>query len=487
MGNTLLPEAELKKLYQHKLGSQISTRDSLLLLQSIQKLYFDAGYTFTRVHLITEDKNKGVLVFKVIETYIDKVVVAPEIPAGFMIRSFVTKLEGKSLNTIELERYLLLLNDVQGLSVVSVISGVPNNNSDKNHLDIMLKAGEVVPRSFSGFFGFDNYGSNFTGPGIFQAGVSFGPVGSSLSSLKLNTSFATSLPEMQRIGFSYNLPLYGISGLNLELSGDITRTEPGENLDELDIKGKSSTLGLELSYPIIRQRDKNWWVSSGFTYKNSDTDITTDQLYNDRLRVLSLGTNYSFADQYNGLNAWALNFDKGLDIFGSRKTGSNDLSREEGRSDFSKINVNLSRLQNLPYDIDVLASFSGQLTNTPLLSSEEFGFGGGAVGRGYDPSEITGDKGYSISIEARKNYVIKSIGRIQPYTYFDFGKVWNIDSQSTNVESGTSTGLGLRYFSSQGYTVDTAIAVPLTREVENPPPYANGASPRFLLRLNKSF
>lgn len=487
IGNTSLPQLTLEELYQSELGTQIDTKDSLSLLQSIQKVYFDKGFPFTRVHLDKVDFEQGVLTYKVIETYVVGVEVAADVPQNPMVTDFIKRLEGQALNTLALERYLLLLNDRQGVSLVSVISGVQKQDSDRGHVRILLKNGDIIPNPISGFIGFDNYGSNFTGPWITQAGVSFGNITPYWGELKLNTSFATSLPEMKRFGFSYNTPIYGLSGLELGLSGDVTRTEPGENLDELDIKGQSASFSLELSYPMIRQRDSNWWVQFGFTYKNSNTDITTDRLYDDRLRVLSLGTDYSFADVYNGLNAMSLTFDKGMDILGSRKTGSEDLSREEGRSNFGKINANVSRLQKLPYDIDILTSVSGQYTNTPLLSSEKFGFGGGVVGRGYDPSEITGDRGYSLSIEARTNYDIGNNGRAQPYAFFDFGKVWNIDQESKSVESGASAGIGARYFGGQNWTIDATLATPLTREVDNPPSYANGSSPRFLLRLNKNF
>jgi hemolysin activation/secretion protein len=334
---------------------------------------------------------------------------------------------------------------------------------------------------------FDNYGSRFTGPLLMQAGVSFGSLGSSLSSVSFNTAASTSLREMKRLGFSYDVPLWGVSGWTFSLTGDHAKTQPGDRLSILDIEGQSSSVSAQLSYPIMRQRDENWWVTGGFAYKNSKTDIGSDRLYEDRLRVLSFGTRYNFVDGASGLNSISVTYDQGLDILDNRKTGSQDLSRRDGQSDFSKFVATASRLQELPQNTQALVTFQGQYSGDPLLSSEEFGFGGGVLGRGYDPSEITGDRGFALSLELRKNYELKNTGQLQPYAYAEYGKVWNIDPSDENEISATAAGLGLRYFAPQEFTLDATVALPLSRPADNPPKYANPESPRFLLRLNKNF
>ncbi len=63
-----------------------------------------------------------------------------------------------------------------------------------------------------------------------------------------------------------------------------------------------------------------------------------------------------------------------------------------------------------------------------LLSPEQFGVGGSEFGRGYDPSEITGDKGFAVKTELQynrihtfKDYAVPT----QYYAFWDFGKVWS--------------------------------------------------------------
>ena len=52
-------------------------------------------------------------------------------------------------------------------------------------------------------------------------------------------------------------------------------------------------------------------------------------------------------------------------------------------------------------NLALYVSVRGQYSAVPLLSSEEFSFGGNVSGRGYDPSEISGDQGVAATIELR--------------------------------------------------------------------------------------
>src|SRR6185437_9133865 len=83
------------------------------------------------------------------------------------------------------------------------------------------------------------------------------------------------------------------------------------------------------------------------------------------------------------------------------ETGSALLSNPYGQSDFTKLTFNTSRLQELNDKFSLLAASAGQVSNAPLLVSEQFGFGGPVFGRAYDTSEITGDDGIAASLELR--------------------------------------------------------------------------------------
>lgn len=485
IGGSVRLSSELSLVYSPLVGREVTFLQLTDILSKIQQGLFDDGYSLSRISIDNVSLEDGKLVFFVQEPIVETVEVLPGVADSFLLRNFIANLEGKVLNAKYLERLMLLINERLGFSVVAIITRQESPEKLGN-LKILLKNSDDKEGRYLPTVSIDNYGSNFTGPWSTQAGISIGSIGPNLGTLSLNTSVTVPLSEMKRFWVSYDTPLFGLSGWSFGWNGSYAVTEPGDRLDQLDIQGKSYALGADLSYSIIRQRDKNWSISAGFDYKNSNTDITTDRLYDDRLRTFSLGTDYSFFDNSSAINNVSLSLSKGFDVLGNKKTGSQGLSRKEGHSDFIKANLRLSRLQYLPYRLEFLTSLDAQLTNAPLLSSEEFGFGGGTVGRGYDSSEITGDKGYSLSIELRKNFQLNE-RRVQPYILYDFGQVWNTDPNDRSKLSAGSTGLGVRYFVEDNWSLNATVALPLTKSVDNPPPYANSESPRFLLRLNKNF
>jgi len=126
------------------------------------------------------------------------------------------------------------------------------------------------------------------------------------------------------------------------------------------------------------------------------------------------------------------------------------VSRRDGSAEFNKVVMTLSRNQSLFPGLSLMGLVKGQLTNDQMLSSQEFGFGGAQMGRGYDASEITGDEGVGGLLELRygastgwdffKDY--------QLYGSYDIGMVRNkgaddvVDEQ--NKETAASAAIGTR-------------------------------------------
>jgi hemolysin activation/secretion protein len=221
-----------------------------------------------------------------------------------------------------------------------------------------------------------------------------------------------------------------------------------------------------VSYPLLYSREKTLLVHAAADYDNNSSMVLGEQLYSDRLRSLLLGGNYEFADSWHGVNNNKLDIEHGFNILGAGNGGSR--SRPEGRSDFTKVNFNISRLQLLGPRFSVLVAAQSQYTNTPLLSSEEFVFGGPDFGRGYDPAEITGDKGVAGKMELRFNTQpdLRLLRTVQYYVFYDAGKTWNLDRvAAVPVASAVSAGLGARFNFNKYLSGDCFIAKPLTRPV----------------------
>ena len=152
------------------------------------------------------------------------------------------------------------------------------------------------------------------------------------------------------------------------------------------------------------------------------------------MSVLRLGTRYEFVDTLitAGANTIDLEASKGLNIFGASQEGDANMTRSEGDPQFSKLELDVQRLQRVTGSVNLLLAGRGQWSSNALLSSEEFSIGGINSGRGYDPSEISGDQGLSGKVELQwKEPVALDKSFVESYQlfgFYDIGRVWNDDA-----------------------------------------------------------
>lgn len=484
-GMTAYSDQEMAAMYYKDIGQRISVYRVFEIMNEVQARYLKDGYVLTRVTMPDQDIADGNVVFTIIEGYAAEVELDENFPKSTVLTDAAAQIGAmKPFNTKKLEQILLILNDLPDLNASAVLAGLKGPQI-MGGVRVILKKNDE--KRWSGTIGVNNHGSRFSGPGQMVASGRIASVFTPFDYVSAVISAASQVDEMRYVGVKYERPILGARGLNLALEGSTGRTAPGDSLDPLDIRGQSQAAKVALNWSAIRQRDQSLALRTSFEARNSKTDFLSTQLYDDRLRIFSIGATYNAADTWNGLNAFELTYSQGFNIFGVREAGSTDLSRIEGRPDFRKLYGSIGRLQALPLQLELLGLVQGQYSYDPLLASEEFGFGGGQMGRGYDPSEITGDKGLAASLELRRNFQAGSAFALQPYGFFDIGKVWNIDPTSKNKISAASAGVGLRVGTAYGWSGDVNMAVPLSRDADNPPKYANGQSPRFLVSIQKSF
>lgn len=490
-GATGFPQNKLQQIYQNDVGTEITLGRLFEIMRAVQQLYYDSGYTLSQVFIPEQNIQDGRIKLQVIEGYVAEVDIDTALIPSDIISGFKSDvLSMYPLNTRKLERLMLILNDRPALDVSSVLSATDSKNAHgKGAVKLTLKQ-NVNLKVKNKYVEFDNYGSSFSGSGQTTVGMNITRNLPNYSDLLTSFVQTTSAREMRQGYLSYNIPVFGASGTTIHVSSSLTFTEPGGNLDDLDIKGKSGNVSASVSYPIIRQRDQSFIVEAGFDYKNTKTDILDERLSEDRTRAVALQARYSFSDRYKGINILNLKYAQGFDILNERPSGSEELSREDGQSDYKKLEFSASRLQSITAHIDLIGSIRGQYTHDPLLSSEEFGFGGGYLGRGYDPSEIAGDNGIALSLEARYKsmlHIYNTPLNYQLYTFYDFGKIWNIDPSEKGNVSAASFGAGTRVQLSDQYSMDLNFALPLTKSVNNSPKYTDENSPRVLFSFKYQF
>ena len=131
--------------------------------------------------------------------------------------------------------------------------------------------------------------------------------------------------------------------------------------------------------------------------------------------------------------------------------------------DFTTIAASVSRTQPLANGLSAFVAAQGQYAFTPLLASEECGYGGRLFGRAFDPSKMVGDHCWMASAEFR--YDISHAGdhwipATQVYGFSDHGQVYNIRPavDTSMTLEGTAVGAGLRFDWSSHFGADLTVA-----------------------------
>lgn len=464
---TVYTEKQIAYLYKDMIGKQISLADVYGIAEKLTAKYRNEGYVLTQVVIPPQTIDGGNVRLRVVEGFVENVTIqgATQNNIGYM-QEFADKIKAaKPLNAKSLERYVLLMNDLSGVSARAVLS--PSKTPGASDVTLI-----VEQKPYDLFFQVDNRGSRYLGALQANAGVRLNNIFGMYEAINLQTVTAPDgwpTRELDYFGASWTQPL-NHEGTRMTLSGSVTSTAPGFDLEAFDVRGLAKSAGVEVTHPFVRSRMQNLFGSVKFNYLNSERkDNLGLGTTEDRLRVLRAGGTWQFTDKMVGINTMTAELSKGLSILGASDKNDAGLTRALGDPDFFKSTLEISRLQRLSDKFELFASASGQKSSHTLLASEEFGIGGATYGSAYDNSEITGEDGIAFRTELRVNNAFDhSFDMLQFYGFYDVGKVWDRDNAIVKDQerSLASTGLGSRFTINQNWAGSVEVAVPLTRKVE---------------------
>ena len=443
-GSTIYGKRRFSRLFRRYLHRRINLEQVYNIAQKITNMYRNDGYILSKAVVPPQKIEGGIVQIDVIEGFVDRVVIQGQVRGPRKLLNAYRRglLRSRPLKAKDLERYLLLVDDLPGVSVKSVLTPSEHKQGATNMTLILDN------KAYGGSLGVDNRGTPFNGPFQVNAGLSGNALLKNYERMGLQSVVTSDTDELKFYSGFYEQPISS-EGTKIYFSASKSESVPGDALKEFEIEGESKTFTLKISHPFIRSRAENLTGTLGYTHRNSATAILGDLDSEDRLRIVNLGMSYDFVDEYRGVNLVSFNLSKGFDIFDSTKTGSENLTRPLGHSDFTKVSGEMLRLQQLAPSWMLLGAMSWQYSFEKLLASEEFGGGGSQYGRAYDSSEITGDQGLAFKLELQRAVQMKKkyLRDVQAYTFFDFGKIWNRIPTSTGLttEDLYSMGLGVRF------------------------------------------
>lgn len=492
-GASRLSKEQIATVYADKLNKKISLAEVYLIANDITDLYRKNGYILSRAIVPQQQIRDGVVRIQVIEGRISRYSVQGEGNRHGIkdqIEAYAEKLVSTgTLNTQNLERYLLLMNDLPGVQVRSVLT--PSATAFGG-TDLTLV---VEQRKFQGSTSFDNFGNKFIGPQRFTLSGQANSLFRATDQINATALLAPLSNELQYYTATYS-QVISPEGTKAGLTATYAETNPTlpDTLGGLlDPKGRSYALSANVLHPFIRSRAFNLNGGASFEVNRNETnydDVAFTPLETeDKLRVARLSAQATYLDSYAGYNTGEFTLSKGFEMLGSSEKGDTNLSRAAGDPSFTKVSMAASRLQRIYGALSGLVAVTGQYSANSLLITEQFGYGGSQFGRGYDFSELTGDHGLAAKVEL--GYTLQTgqqfFSSYQPYVFYDIGKVWNRAAAAgvSSNDSAASAGIGTRFTVTPVVLGDVFIAKPLTQDVTSRG--TNGDDLRIKFALSASF
>lgn len=467
--STVYKPADLTPLTTNLIGKKISLAQVFVLRDALTAKYRRDGYILSQVIVPPQKIVDGVIHMQAVEGYVAKVrIIGDTHDSRGLIAAIAARIKAaRPLTAKVLERYVLLIRDLPGTSVRTVLRPA-KGLAGAADLDLI-----VTHRTVTGYASIDNHGSKAIGPLEGQIGFNLNSLFGHDGQTALQLVTVNPPKELQYAAFRHE-EILSPEGTRLNLAATYSHSKPGGALIDLNPLGNSLSLRVGVDYPVIRSLARTLRIGAAFTSLDSRVSLLGSEYSNDRVRYLSLNASYDVADTLLGDSRPAntlirAELSQGLDILGATRPGSPDLSRAKGHSNFTLFHAELTRIQTVAGRFGLALAAEGQVAVTPLLAAQQFGLGGSRFGRGYEPSEIIGDDGLAGSIEARYDLPVETeiLSRPQFYVFYDIGKVWNISPAAgqAKAQSLASAGAGLRFALFRHVSADIELAKPLTRNI----------------------
>jgi hemolysin activation/secretion protein len=458
-GVTVYRPESIAPLYADLVGTTVPRARLDAVIEDLQTRYRTDGYILTVVRgEIQLVDGRSVFVLRAIEGYISEVKLDGDIgPAGTLAYEFLEHLTWiRPVNNADLERYLLLVQDIPGVSARAVL----RRAAEPGAVELVA---QLSRKPLSAFAQYDNLGSNEAGPSetlVRGATNSFTRFGEQFEAIFYNT-----LNREQLFGQLDASAFLGAEGLRVTGYWGRGNSMPGGALAGTGFVGNYTIAGVALSYPVVRSRRLNISPNIAFDYYDSKIDVnaatgTTTQLNSAHLRMLRAGGAFDFQDAVfadrPAANLAILKVSQGLPGLGASSNDEVLPPRVGNRTDFTKFAGELTRVQNLAtfgtVETALKLSLGGQYTGDILPPSEKFFCCGLRWSRGFFYGQVTGDRGVGAGAELQLNTGFTDVPILMPghrldvqfYGFYDFGRFYNLAPGEFSQQTVDSVGLGAR-------------------------------------------
>jgi hemolysin activation/secretion protein len=454
-GNTLLPEATLRRLTAGLAGSERTMAELDALAARVQDAYRDAGYGGVVAYVPEQEASSGDIVIRVVEGRLAAVRVTGNryFDTGNIRAGLPGLREGATPNVGRIDRDIQLSNDNPAKNVkVTLMAG-----AHPGDIDAEVNVTETDPVQY--LAGYGNTGNHATG----RHRLSFGIQHANLFGRDHvgTVQFQTSPEDPGRVKIfsaGYRVPLYAhaasldVFAAHSSVSNGTTTTPAGP----LSFTGRGTVVGLRANRNLDRIGEYDHHVTLGLDWRDYRDDCSLGDFGpagcgSAAVDVATVPVSLSYTGQKQGPQL-AYGVSAGLSVnAGGSSRATFDAARPGAARSYA-----IAKAAGFVERALAAGSWTGSAINgrldlqySPhaLISGERFGIGGANSVRGYQEREMAGDSGFLVRIEASPTpFELPGGARAKPYLFVDHGRIVNrrdLPCRGTGETACKLTGAGI--------------------------------------------
>jgi len=447
-GNTLLPVRTVERAVYPFLGRRKTIAAVEAARKALERAYRKAGYPTVIVNIPQQRVVGGVVSLRVIEGRVGTVQVRGSryFSPRAVRRSLPALAAGRVPQAADVQRELRTLN---AANPDRTVTPVLTPGDTPGTLDVTLKVRDRLP--LHGSVQLDGRNTPSTRRLRLGASLRYDNLWQRGHSLALQYQVAPQDPnQVQVFAATYALPL-GAAGDRLVVYG-VHSDSNVATVGSLTVIGKGDIVGLRAMFPLPGTRNYFQTVSVGADYKDFRDRLVLPgaNALDTPIRYVPLTARYDGTLRTGtGLTRFGIGAHFGVRGLGSDPTEFSD-KRAFARQNFFYLRGDLHDTRLLPRDFRLVTRLAGQVSDSPLISNEQFSAGGMQSVRGYHESEVLGDNGVVGSLEVQgpslAQWLGHGVGELRAFAFGDGAKV-TLRAPLPGQPGGyvlSSAGVGLR-------------------------------------------
>ena len=410
LGAHHLTPIEIETAVYPFLGPGRTARDVEAARAALSKAYADKNYTSVEVVVPPQTGAGGIVFLQVNEMAVGRLRVhgSRYFDINEIKREAPSLAEGQLINFAEAQKDIVGLNQLPDRRITPVIRAgvVPDTmDVDLNVQDTSPLHGSVELNNryssdtpslrLNGSLSYDN---------LWQLGHSIG------GSVQVSPQ---DFNKVQVFTGFYTARLPDVDWLTFTLQGTLQNSNVS-TLGAVDVTGKGDILGLRANFKLPTEGDYFQNFIFGIDYKAFEQSVRVGAA----TTATETPTTYvPLTLDYSGTwvgKSFLTDLDLQL-VFNIRGIGSNAQQFDNNRFDYDRnfiyLRGDVAQTEDLPYDLQLFGKVAGQVSDSPLINSEQFSVGGLDTVRGYLESEVLGDDAAVFNFEFRLPSLLSWIKR----------------------------------------------------------------------------